>query len=249
MSVSQTMHGAVSPTPYPRWHDLAGNFTCTRDCFAAYLALEGAEVVEGEKPGNLVNLVDRTRSCGLNPYRLWSEHGASLLAGTGLRAIEMIDRRDSLLLYLYREDLLMRLLERKGVAIILRKQGYDSPTELQPTLRQLCSQVRGGTFPHEIGIFLGYPLKDVLAFMGHIRLAFSCQGPWKIYGDPSASLELACRYRECRCRMVGRLRSTAAPADCLRTRSATEIPGLPYGGTHDERRRYAPAPQYGVRQG
>lgn len=204
--------------PYAQWYDLARNFPDTRDCFAAYLALEGAEVVEGEKPGNLVNLVNRNRYCGLNPYRLWKEHGTALLAGTGLKAMEMVDRGGSLLLYLYREDLLERLLQRKGVAIILQRQGYDTPTDLRPTLRQLRRRAAEGAFPHEIGIFLGYPLKDVLAFMGHIRLAFSCQGPWKMYGDPSASLELACRYRECRCRMAGRLRASAAPADCLKAR-------------------------------
>ena len=219
MASNQLLRPQTAPTPYPLWHDLAGKFTGQRECFAAYLALEGAEVVEGEKPGNLVNLVNRTRHCGLNPYRLWRKYGAVLLAGTGMQAMEMIDRRDSLLLYIYREDLLRQLLERKGVAIILGKQGYDSPADLQSTLRQVGMRIRGNDFPHEIGIFLGYPLKDVLAFMGHIRLAFSCQGPWKIYGDPRASLELAGRFRECRCRMARRLCSSSAPASCLRVRS------------------------------
>lgn len=212
-------YAAVSmPGPSPRWQDIAACFSGTRNCFAAYLAMEGAEVVEGEKPGNLVNLVNRDRACGLNPYRLWKEQGESLLAGTGLHGLEMADRGDSLLLYLYRDDLLRELLHGRGVAIILTRQGYHKPDDPQATLRQLAERVRGGTFPHEIGIFLGYPLKDVLAFMGQIRLAFSCQGPWKIYGDPSPSLALARRYRECRWRMAERLRTAPLPASCLRAR-------------------------------
>lgn len=222
MITFQSHPGRTVAKPYQRWHDLAGHFTCARECFAAYLALEAAEVVEGEKPGNLVNLVNRTRACGLNPYRLWKEHGASLLAGSGLQGIAMVDRGNSLLLYLYREDLLARLLEKKGVSIILRKQGYDPTTSPQKILQQLGQRILGHDFPHEIGIFLGYPLKDVLAFMGHIRLAFSCQGPWRIYGNPRASLELADRFRECRSRMADRLCATANPVSCLK---AVNAPG------------------------
>ena len=42
----------------------------------------------------------------MNPYRLWREHGQALLAGTGLKAMELTDRGEALLLYIYREDLL-----------------------------------------------------------------------------------------------------------------------------------------------
>jgi len=215
------------PGPSPQWRDLATFFTETRSCFAAYLAMEGAEVVEGEKPGNLVNLVNRDRSCGLNPYRLWKECGTELLSGTGLTALELIDRGDSMLIYLYRIDLLREIMSRRGVTIILGRQGYQ-PDDLQGTLHQLRERLQSGAFPHEIGIFLGYPLKDVLAFMGQIRLAFSCQGPWKIYGDPVPSLELACRYRECRWKMADRLRSAAVPASCLQARRAlSATPSIP----------------------
>ena len=200
---------------YPLWKNLAARFCDTRDCFAAYLALEGAEVIEGAKPGNLVNLVNRERSCGLNPYRLWKEAGVELLQGTGLQSLEMTDRGDSLLVYLYRSDLLQGVLDKRSVAIILGRQGYERPQEIATVLNQLRNRLENGSFPHEVGIFLGYPLKDVLAFMGQIRLAFACQGPWKIYGDPAASLELACRYRECRCRMAGRLGTTNCPSSCL----------------------------------
>lgn len=222
MPITPARAAARLPGPSPQWSDLAAHFNETRDCFAAYLALEGAEVVEGEKPGNLVNLVNRDRSCGLNPYRLWKELGDSLLEGTGIQALEMDDRGDSLLLYLYRSDLLRGLLQKRAVAIILGRQGYQQTDDPQETLLRLRERIQNGAFPHEIGIFLGYPLKDVLAFMGQIRLAFSCQGPWKIYGDPASSLELVCRYRQCRWRMADRLTATDDPGSCLRARKLSE---------------------------
>jgi hypothetical protein len=99
---------------------------------------------------------------------------------------------------------------------MLARRGYREPANLAATLAQLQGRVRAASFPHEIGIFLGYPLKDVLAFMGEIDLPFACQGPWKIYGNPRQSLELAACYRQCRCRMALRLTACGDPAECLR---------------------------------
>lgn len=203
-------------SPPPPWHRLAARFPDNRACLASLLALESAEIIAGFKPGNLINIANRLRSCGRNPYELWHAHGEALLAGTDLQALVLLDRGSSLLLYLYRRDLLQSVLDRKPVAAILGKCGYRDPTSVPASLTHLQTRIATASFPHEIGIFLGYPLKDVLAFMGHIRLPFACQGPWKIYGKPEQSLELADRYRRCRCRMARHLERCADPEACLR---------------------------------
>ena len=200
----------------PPWGVVAARFTDERDCLTSFLALEGAEIIAGMKPGNLVNVANRLRPCGRNPYLLWHDYGSDVLAGTGLEGLVLRDRGDALLLYLYRPDLVQALLLRPPVATTLRDCGYPEPADLTRTLARLGERVAGEAFPHEIGIFLGYPLKDVLAFMGRIRLPFACQGPWKIYGKPEQSLELADRYRHCRCRMATRLQECTDPAECLR---------------------------------
>ena len=38
-------------------------------------------------------------------------------------------------------------------------------------------------FPHEIGIFLGYPLADVAGFIRNKGRNCKCIGTWKVYGD------------------------------------------------------------------
>jgi hypothetical protein len=199
----------------PPWHSLAARFPDERACLASFLALEGAEVIAGVKPGNLVNVANRKRQCGRNPYELWHSHRETLLTGTELQARVLLDRGSSLLLYLYRSDLLQTVLSRPPVTTLLGNCGYRQPLDLATALDQLQTSVATGTFPHEIGIFLGYPLKDVLAFMGCIDLPYACQGPWKIYGKPEQSLELADRFRQCRCLMAGRLQSCADPETCL----------------------------------
>jgi hypothetical protein len=81
-------------------------------------------------------------------------------------------------------------------------------TPLDQLLAELKQRVaNGATFSHEIGLFIGYPAKDVAAFMGLIKLPLTCQGPWKIYGNPLESLNLVEQYRCCRQRMCNVLSS------------------------------------------
>lgn len=205
----------------PLWHDLAERFADERECLAAYLALESAEVLEGEKPSNLINIANRRRACGRNFYRIWQRHGASLLRQSGLAVRELADRGHSVLLLIYRPEALSDLLLRPNVAGFLRKAGYSNPPDLQTSLSELQARISAAGFPHEIGVFLGYPLKDVAGFMGWAPLPFTCQGPWKIYGDPTGSLDLAETFRQSRCRMARRLSCCATPVDCLRVTGAT----------------------------
>jgi hypothetical protein len=49
--------------------------------------------------------------------------------------------------------------------------------------------VKKGKIPDEIGIFLGYPLKDVMGFIGHASLKLTKVNGWRVYGDPRISDE------------------------------------------------------------
>jgi hypothetical protein len=199
----------------PTWHDLAERFADERECLASFLALEAAEVLDGEKPANLINVSNRRRACGRNLYRMWRRHGATLLGQGGLAVRELADRGDSLLLLLYRPQSLAALLARPNVLGFLRKAGYTNPADPQTSLAELQTRISAAGFPHEIGVFLGYPLKDVAGFMGWAPLPFTCQGPWKIYGDPAGSLGLAEAFRQSRCRMARWLARCVTPVDCL----------------------------------
>jgi hypothetical protein len=211
---------AASPTALsakrPGWQELSGRYPEDRDCLASFLVLELAEVLQGAKPANLVCLANKSRSCGRNLYLLWKEHGDALLGESGLQVKVLADRGDSLLLLLYSPEALGLLLGQKSVRVILQKAGYPEPDDFEKTLSELERRVAGEGFPHEIGVFLGYPLKDVVGFLGWARLPFTCQGPWKIFGDPRESLKLAETHRRCRCSMSLQLASIDDPREFLR---------------------------------
>lgn len=199
----------------PVWVDIAAGFPEDRECLAAFIAFEAAEVLQGVKPSNLVNLVNRPRRCGKNLYDIWKEHGEGILRRSSLEAKIMAERPGSLLVLIFNRHAVCRLLENKGVHALLRKSGYASTYDADDLLTEVSCRFACGGIPHEIGIVLGYPLKDVTGFMGLGRLAFTCQGPWRIYGNPLESLRLAEMHRECRCRMVRRLKAGRCPFECL----------------------------------
>jgi len=199
----------------PLWVDIADRFPGDRECLAAFIAFEAAEVLDGIKPSSLLNLADRPRRCGKNLHAIWKVHGEDILSRSPLEARVMVERPGSLLILLYDRDALGRQLTNRGAHALLRRAGYSGEVDPDLLLSQFQKRFSSGEVPHEIGVILGYPLKDVAGFMGVGRLPFSCQGPWRIYGNPRESLLLAESHRQCRCRMAGRLKAGCGPYECL----------------------------------
>lgn len=52
-------------------------------------------------------------------------------------------------------------------------------------------------FPHEIGLFLGYPPEDVQGFMENKAARHKLAGCWKVYGDVDAAQQTFARYKKC----------------------------------------------------
>ena len=102
------------------------------------------------------------------------------------------------LIYLYRRAELERTLTDPGVRRLLRACGYPR-LDVEGALRTLQIRLRQSeAFPHEIGIFLGYPLMDVLGFIENGgRNCLSC-GCWKVYSNECAALEAFRRYEKCK---------------------------------------------------
>ena len=74
-------------------------------------------------------------------------------------------QQERALVYVYRQEALAALLAKADVQAFLRAMGYGdtSPDGALAFLRQRLAE--SPCFPHEIGVFLGYPLSDVIAFM------------------------------------------------------------------------------------
>ncbi|TCO78651.1 DUF3793 family protein [Marinisporobacter balticus] len=72
-------------------------------------------------------------------------------------------------------------------AKFLSSMGYPKNYSLDHYIDHMIHKMMHGTIPDEIGIFLGYPLKDVLGFMGHPSLKLTKINGWRVYGDATLS--------------------------------------------------------------
>ncbi len=120
-----------------------------------------------------------------------------LFAGKGLRAIPLKVSEKNVLIYLYRPDKLRADLSSAEAREILIKKGYRC-NSIENDIVQLIHHIHAdGSFPHEIGLFLGYPPSDVKGFMEDTRKGVKCVGYWKVYGDKERAEKTFSSYRKC----------------------------------------------------
>lgn len=128
----------------------------------------------------------------------------------GIRIIPLTSSDSSTLIYVYRPDKLCSYLAKDEVKSILEDLGYPAD-DADLCVRTLSDRLyEQDVFPHEIGLFLGYPAADVKGFMEHHAAGCKCTGCWKVYSDEKSAQELFAKYRKCTdiyCRLYGRGRS------------------------------------------
>ena len=84
----------------------------------------------------------------------------------GMKLTVLCECKSRKLLFLYNEKLLSDRLADNRVRKLLESFGYDSRMTLEQQLERLSGRISASEdFPHEIGLFLGYPVDDVTGFI------------------------------------------------------------------------------------
>ena len=104
---------------------------------------------------------------------------------------------DRALLYVYRPAKLAQDLQKPGVPEFLAQMGYPSLNPEQ-TLGRLAQKTARQSCPHEVGLFLGYPLADVVGFIENEGKNCKCAGCWKVYGNEAAARRRFAQFKACR---------------------------------------------------
>ncbi len=157
-----------------------------------------AATLLGEKTGSMFMVGwDRFR-CSHGSLRSMRE----TLSGRDV-VVRVFRTRGGALIYIYRTRLLERDLGDVQARRILSQCGYDG--DVLKCLQQRL--LESPEFPHEIGLFLGYPAKDVAGFMENGGANYKLTGCWKVYHDVERAKHLFCTYKQYRQRMMNLLDS------------------------------------------
>ncbi|MCC8189830.1 MAG: DUF3793 family protein [Planctomycetes bacterium] len=181
------------------------------------VAYHAAPTILGLKPATLIC----PGATGRNLRSALAECGDRLSRELGISIEICRNHAGALLLLVYNPARLQTALAAREVMELLADAGYaESGGDLEPLLAQLRKKCAEPAFPHEIGVFLGYPAKDVRHFM-RAGCGRSCRKPgcWRSFGDDSCVDSLSRRYRRAKMRaaeLIVRGTALAAMATGLR---------------------------------
>ena len=161
--------------------------------FEKYLIKNCAPTLASLKTGSLFNCA----LCGKCELKENLSEWGGVLYSSGIRFFVLKEDEKSALVYVYRAGALGKILEDARVRSFLKKCGYtDFSTEA--VLKKLKERFsHGGDFPHEIGIFLGYPLGDVIGFIQNSGKNCKCTGCWKVYCDECSAKKTFDKIKKC----------------------------------------------------
>ena len=156
-----------------------------------FLTIKLAPVLVNVKPAVLVGMSNRRNEC--NYRELWIKNKTLLISNFGLSYREFKGARQVLF---YNPLLLDGVLNKVACKDFLNRFGYFDCICLDDYLELLAERFNSGQFPHEIGVFLGYPLKDVQGFLEHPARKPIRSGRWKVFGEVGPSVHVMNIFRK-----------------------------------------------------
>lgn len=151
------------------------------DAFLSLLCTHCAPTLSGVKPACIFTLHKEN----IPGWQTELSSCRSLFSGNGLRLRVLCGCRRHLVIMVYRPALLRESLRQPERRAFLQARGYPVSMGTGRLLDELSRRMRSakaGGFPHEIGLFLGYPLEDVTGFIAAGGAEYRCSGCWKVYG-------------------------------------------------------------------
>ena len=110
------------------------------------------------------------------------------------------------MIIVYRKKVLEKHLKNQKTAEFLSIFGYPESPEITDYISLLKERLSCNRFPHEIGVFLGYPLHDILGFIKNPSKGCLLVGEWKVYKNADEAQKLFLRYNACRAGIIKRMK-------------------------------------------
>ena len=147
----------------------------------------------GMKTGNMFSCSFTDAGEMRDTVRHWNR----LLGKKGLRVLPLKFQNDRALVYVYRISHLSRDLKNDFACRLLKERGYETEMPERCIARLVRKMKECGEFPHEIGLFLGYPPEDVNGFIENRARGSKLTGCWKVYGNEENARMIFEKYKKC----------------------------------------------------
>lgn len=119
------------------------------------------------------------------------------LKDKGLRVLPLKITQKNALIYVYRPKKLQTDLDNDIARKLLSNKGYTFFRGENCVVKLIERIRKSDSFPHEIGLFLGYPPEDVKGFIEQGARGCKFTGVWKVYSDENKAKALFEQYKKC----------------------------------------------------
>lgn len=159
------------------------------------MALQCAPLIAGLKTANMLSI-----------SRHLYDKVLAVLDKTDISCYILRESKEKMILLLYKKAEMEKDFENEQVRNFLYGCGYTE-FDIEQLLWRLSERYRasmegGEEFPHEFGIFLGYPIEDVQGFIQNKGKNCLYTGYWKVYKDLHEKVLLFQKFESARETMI-----------------------------------------------
>lgn len=144
------------------------------------IAYHGAPVLGHVKPASLINI--KKNMNGYDVMATWDFYKMRIKSHLSVDYCELNRTDTHIQVLFYHKGWLSDLLSEASHLNFLSRFFYTPQMTLEQKLGHLCLRYERAC-PHEIGLFLGYPLSDVQTFCDAPCSPCLAIGYWKVYSD------------------------------------------------------------------
>lgn len=147
-------------------------------------------VIAGIKPAVTLTI----KKNNLKLYNSWNNFGIYFVDNINLKFIELRESSDSIIVMIYDEFILEKELNKQSHKEFLFNIGYPNNACINDYVNTLKFRYEKYHCPHELGLFLGIPFKDVKDFMECTTKKCLLCGYWKVYNDSNKAKIIFNKY-------------------------------------------------------
>lgn len=181
-----------------------------KEYLAARMVYSLAPTLAGLKAATLINFSKNSELL----YELWDKYESEFVNKTNLQWHCLKKDKNNLVLLFYDKELLYKLIHQKDNRIFLESLGYCGYNSIEEYLTCLKERYKFNC-PHELGIFLGIPVEDVISFIENCGEKSLLSGYWKVYHNVEWAKEVFESFNNSKVVAIRRILEGSRPTELL----------------------------------
>ncbi|QXE20640.1 DUF3793 family protein [Clostridium sp. 001] len=157
-----------------------------------------APTLKKQKIASLIIFSDNGRKLNL----IWERYKDRIKENLKISFFELRRNKKNITVLFYNDKMLETSIKCQKNIDFLNRFGYTNEMDLNQCLCHLSKRFEK-ICPHEIGVFLGYPIEDVITFVDCPSIKCKMIGYWKVYHDVENAKAIFNSYDLIKKKMIG----------------------------------------------